>query len=32
MTTTSDATFFEYFKGEGPKPSRTQECMILKSQ
>ena len=25
----SDATFFEYFKGEGPKPSRTQECMIL---
>ena len=21
----SDATFFEYFKGEGPKPSRTQE-------
>src|ERR1700752_287930 len=25
----SDATFFEYFKGEGPKPSRTQERMIL---
>ena len=25
----SDATFFEYFKGAGPKPSRTQECMIL---
>lgn len=25
----SDATFFEYFKGEGAKPSRTQECMIL---
>ena len=25
----SDATFFEYFKGEGPKPSRTQEAMIL---
>ena len=25
----SDATFFEYLKGEGPKPSRTQECMIL---
>jgi DMSO/TMAO reductase YedYZ molybdopterin-dependent catalytic subunit len=25
----SDATFFEYFKGEGPKPSRTQEGMIL---
>jgi DMSO/TMAO reductase YedYZ molybdopterin-dependent catalytic subunit len=25
----SDATFFEYFKGEGPKPSRTKECMIL---
>jgi DMSO/TMAO reductase YedYZ molybdopterin-dependent catalytic subunit len=25
----SDATFFEYFQGEGPKPSRTQECMIL---
>ena len=25
----SDATFFEYFKDEGPKPSRTQECMIL---
>src|SRR6202022_4886987 len=24
----SDATFFEYFKGEGPKPSRTQEGMI----
>ncbi len=25
----SDATYFEYFKGEGPKPSRTQERMIL---
>ena len=25
----SDATFFEYFKDEGPKPSRTQDCMIL---
>jgi DMSO/TMAO reductase YedYZ molybdopterin-dependent catalytic subunit len=25
----SDATFFEYFKGEGPKPSRTREGMIL---
>ena len=25
----SDATFFEYFKGEGPRPSRTQEGMIL---
>ena len=25
----SDATFFEYFKAEGPKPSRTQEGMIL---
>ena len=25
----SDATYFEYLKGEGPKPSRTQECMIL---
>jgi DMSO/TMAO reductase YedYZ molybdopterin-dependent catalytic subunit len=25
----SDATFFEYFRGEGPKPSRTQEGMIL---
>ena len=25
----SDATFFEYFKGEGPKPSRTQEGKIL---
>lgn len=25
----SDATYFEYFKGDGPKPSRTQECMIL---
>ena len=25
----SDATFFEYLKGEGPKPSRTQEAMIL---
>ncbi|HCP24802.1 MAG: hypothetical protein CMO68_07155 [Verrucomicrobiales bacterium] len=25
----SDATFFEYFKDEGPRPSRTQECMIL---
>ena len=22
----SDATYFEYFKGEGPKPSRTQEA------
>jgi len=25
----SDATFFDYFRGEGPKPSRTQEGMIL---
>jgi DMSO/TMAO reductase YedYZ molybdopterin-dependent catalytic subunit len=25
----SDATYFEYFKGEGAKPSRTQEGMIL---
>jgi len=25
----SDATFFEYIKGEGPKPSRTSEAMIL---
>ena len=25
----SDATYFEYFKGEGQKPSRTNECMIL---
>ena len=25
----SDATFFEYFKGEGDKPSRTKEAMIL---
>ncbi len=25
----SDATYFEYFKGEGSKPSRNQECMIL---
>jgi len=25
----SDATFFEYFKGEGAKPSRTKEAMIL---
>ena len=25
----SDATYFEYFKGEGPRPSRTSECMIL---
>ena len=25
----SDATFFEYFRGEGPKPSRTREGMIL---
>ena len=25
----SDATFFEYFQGEGTKPSRTKECMIL---
>ena len=25
----SDATYFEYFKGTGPKPSRTQDCMIL---
>ena len=25
----SDATYFEYFKGVGPKPSRTDECMIL---
>ena len=25
----SDATFFEFFKGEGPRPSRTSEAMIL---
>ena len=25
----SDATFFEYFKGEGPRPVRATECMIL---
>ena len=25
----SDATYFEYLKGEGEKPSRTNECMIL---
>src|SRR5207244_12663001 len=25
----SDATFFEYLKGDGPRPSRTQEGMIL---
>ncbi len=25
----SDATYFEYFKGEGAKPSRNQERMIL---
>ena len=25
----SDAPYFEYLKGIGPKPSRTQECMIL---
>lgn len=25
----SDATYFEYFKGEGPRPSRTKEGMIL---
>lgn len=25
----SDANFFEYFKGETPRPSRTQEGMIL---
>jgi DMSO/TMAO reductase YedYZ molybdopterin-dependent catalytic subunit len=25
----SDTTFFEYFKGEGPKPSRTREGMFL---
>ena len=25
----SDATYFEYLKGEGAKPSRTKECMIL---
>lgn len=25
----SDATYFEYFKGEGARPSRTQEAMIL---
>jgi DMSO/TMAO reductase YedYZ molybdopterin-dependent catalytic subunit len=25
----SDATFFEYFRGEGPRPSRTREGMIL---
>ena len=25
----SDADFFEYFKGERSRPSRTEECMIL---
>ena len=25
----SDATFFEYFQDQAPRPSRTQECMIL---
>ena len=25
----SDATYFEYFKGEGERPSRTKEAMIL---
>ena len=25
----SDANFFEYFKGEGPRPKRTEEGMIL---
>jgi len=25
----SDATYFEYFKGVGSKPSRTNECMIV---
>lgn len=25
----SDATFFEYFKGEGPRPNRAEEGMIL---
>src|SRR3974390_1020178 len=25
----SDATFFEYFKGEGPRPSRTKKGMTL---
>ena len=25
----SDATYFEYFQGEGPRPSRTAEGMIL---
>ena len=25
----SDATYFEYFKGQGPEPSRVQEGMIL---
>jgi DMSO/TMAO reductase YedYZ molybdopterin-dependent catalytic subunit len=25
----SDATFFEFLKGEGPRPSRTSEAMIL---
>ena len=25
----SDADFFEYFKGEKPRPSRAKECMIL---
>ena len=25
----SDATYFEYFKGAGPRPSRTKEAMIL---
>ena len=24
----SDATFFEYFKGEGPRPIRAEEGMI----
>ena len=25
----SDTEFFDYFKGEGPKPSRADQCMIL---
>ena len=25
----SDAGFFDYFQGKGPRPSRTKECMLL---
>jgi hypothetical protein len=27
----SEATFFKYLKGQGPRPSRTQEGMILRA-